>query len=256
MARVELQPAYVLHRRAYRDSSMLVEAFSAEHGRVSLVARGGNRRARGGSMAALLQPFVPLLLSWSGRAELKTLGRAEIAGGQHRLAGTRLYSGLYLNELLMRLLHRHDPHPQLFATYSTALCALAGAAAVDTTLRRFELGLLDELGYRVELTADGRSGQAIAPGAWYRFDHDHGLVCVDDPVQYAGRSYRGTEVLSMAEGDFLGAARLPARALLREVLAVHLGEAPLRSRDLFGATGGRVGGEHAEPDPAPGDSRS
>ncbi len=121
--RVNLQPAYLLHRRPFRDSSQLVELFTAEHGRLSLVARGVHRKARGGSTGAMLQPFVPLLVSFSGRGELKTLTHTEVAGRPQRLSGATLFSGFYLNELLVRLLHRYDPHPPLFASYGDTLSA-------------------------------------------------------------------------------------------------------------------------------------
>jgi DNA repair protein RecO (recombination protein O) len=115
--RVNLQPAYILHSRPYRDSSVILEVFTPEHGRISALARGARRKSRGGSAAALLQLFTPLLLSFSGRGELKTLTAREAAGTAVSLRGDRLYSGLYVNELLVRLLHRYDPHPQLFVAY-------------------------------------------------------------------------------------------------------------------------------------------
>jgi DNA repair protein RecO (recombination protein O) len=133
--RINLQPAYVIHSRPYRDTSALLEVFTAEYGRISLVARGTRRQTRRGSKAALLQPFSPLLLSFSGRMELKTLSAIEPVKGMSALRGERLFSGLYMNELLVRLLHRNDAHPELFAAYDYALKALAGNAAVDTAAR-------------------------------------------------------------------------------------------------------------------------
>ena len=133
----------------------MLEVLTAEYGRLSLVARGARRKARGGSSgSALLQPFIPLLLSFSGRAELKNLTAKEAAGKLHELRGERLFSAMYVNELLVRLLHRHDPHPQLFAAYTEALQALARNDVVDTTLRHFEFKLLDELGYSFDLALD------------------------------------------------------------------------------------------------------
>ena len=144
--RVKLQPAWVLHSRPYRDSSALLEILSAEYGRMGLIGRGTRRRSRGGSESALLQPFAPLLLSFSGRGELRTLTGVEAAGAALTLRGERLFSGMYINELLVRLLHRDDPHPRLFALYGQALEALSEHDPVDGILRRFELVLLDELG--------------------------------------------------------------------------------------------------------------
>lgn len=238
--RVNLQPAYIIHRRPYRDSSALLEVFTAEYGRISLVARGASRQSRRGSKAALLQPFVPLLVSFSGRGELKTLGAIEPAQGNVALAGDRLFSGMYINELLVRLLHRNDAHPALFAAYGAALKELDGVMLLDTVLRSFELALLEELGYRLELDVDSSSGQQIEESRTYRYEPAHGLVACDDAAQTFNSAFAGTELLAMASGDFSGTARLPARRLLREALAVHLGDEPLRSRELFHAAGGKA----------------
>ena len=232
--RVALQPAYVLHSRPYRDSSAILEVFTAEHGRISIIGKGTRRRSRGGSDAALLQPFTPLLLSFSGRAELKTLTQVEPAGAPLGLRGDRLYSGLYLNELLVRLLHRHDPHPALFAAYGESLGALATAVAVDPVLRRFELGLLHDLGYSFPLDTEGQGGESLREDAWYHYDPELGLVASNGPDP-ARAAYLGRDLLRAAHGDFEGDARTAAKRLMREALAVHLGGTPLRSRELFRA---------------------
>jgi len=242
--RVSLQPSYILHRRPYRDSSMLLEVLTAEQGRISLVARGARRKTRGGSGNALLQPYIPLLLSFSGRTDLKNLNAVEPAGRPLTLRGERIFSGLYLNELLVRLLHRYDPHPQLFAAYASTLEALAGSDEVDDVLRRFEFALLGELGYGFDLDLDGHSGEPVSPAAWYRYDPEYGLVARGaeaDPVQPA---FKGADLLAIASNDFSGAARATAKRLLRLVLALQLGDAPLRSRDLFRAHARASRGSH------------
>ncbi|MEM8560787.1 MAG: DNA repair protein RecO [Pseudomonadota bacterium] len=231
--RVRLQPTYVLHSRPYRDSSLLVEVFTAEHGRVGLVARGARRKSRSGSSAALLQPFVPMLLGFTGRGELKTLTATETAGRAHVLVGERLYSGLYLNELLVRLLHRHDPHPELFAAYGSALERLAADTDVDHVLRQFELILIAELGYGFELNVDGQTGEAIRPDAWYRYVPEYGLVSQRREPERDHAAFRGSELQAIAAGDFTGQARHAAKRLTRQILAEQLGETPLRSRELF-----------------------
>lgn len=233
--RVNLQPAYVMHSRPYRDSSALLEVFTAEYGRISLVARGTRRQSRKGSSAALLQPFIPLLLSFSGRLELKTLIATEPAQGMLVLRGERLFSGMYINELLVRLLHRNDAHPGLFAAYALALEALAGNTVVDTVLRRFEFTLLEELGYSLDLSVDGASGQPIQDSRWYRYDSGLGLVASEDASVRQAAAYAGSDLLVMASGELGGPVRLTAKRLLREALAVHLGDMPLRSRELFRA---------------------
>lgn len=240
--RVTLQPAYILHSRHYRDSSLLLEVFTAEHGRISLVARGARRKTRGGSGGALLQPFAPLLLSFSGRTELKNLTATEVVGPAPTLRGERLFSGLYVNELLVRLLHRHDAHPKLFSAYGQTLDALCQADTVDMVLRHFEFALLDELGYGFGLDTDGRSGAPVQAGSWYHFDPDCGLVLRGGAADPARPAFAGAELLAMAAGEFGGAVRLSAKRLLRLALAVHLGETPLKSRELFR---GRAGTELA-----------
>lgn len=232
--RVQLQPAFVLHTRAYRDTSSLVELFTAEYGRLSVVARGVRRPSRKARQA--LQAFVPLLVSYSGRSELKTLAQWEAARTQAPvLRAERLYSGLYLNELLMRLMHRHDPHPALFADYGECLQRLAGDEDIEPVLRGFEYRLLDELGYGFSLTEDGRTGEPLAAEKWYVFDAEYGLVetaAVRNPQQ---RCYPGTELIALAEGHFSGGVKTTAKMLLRQALERHLGDRPLRSRELFRA---------------------
>ena len=235
--RVNLQPAYVMHSRPYRDSSALLDVFTAEYGRISMVARGTRRPSRRGSGVALLQPFIPLLLSFSGRSELKTLVATEPAQGSFSLRGERMFSGMYINELLVRLLHRNDAHPNLFAAYDVALKALAGSSVVDTVLRCFEFTLLDELGYSFDLGVDGTSGQPIHSTLWYRYDPGVGLVVCQDVAACPTAAFAGSELLVMASGEFGGAVRLTAKRLLREALAVHLGDTPLRSRELFRLAG-------------------
>ncbi len=237
--RVNLQPAYVMHSRPYRDSSALLDVFTAEYGRISLVARGTRRQSRRGSGAALLQPFNPLLLSFSGNSELKTLVATEPAQGVLVLRKERMFSGMYMNELLVRLLHRYDAHPVLFSAYDEALKSLAGTAAVDTVLRRFELSLLDELGYSFDLGLDGVSGQAIQPTHWYRYDPEYGLVASGAVNDRHTTAFLGSDLLAMASGEWSGPVRLAAKGLLREALAVHLGDTPLRSRELFRTATGR-----------------
>ena len=212
----------------------MLEVLTAEYGRLSLVARGARRKARGGSSgSALLQPFIPLLLSFSGRAELKSLTAKEAAGKLHELRGERLFSAMYVNELLVRLLHRHDPHPQLFAAYTEALQALSREDVVDTTLRHFEFKLLDELGYSFDLALDADSGERVQAHLWYHYIPDLGLVAKADATDPSRPAYAGADLIVMAGGQFGGSVRVTAKRLLRQALAGHLGDAPLRSRELF-----------------------
>ena len=154
--RVLLEPAYLLHQRDWRDSSRIVEFFTRDHGRVALFAKGVRRA--GSAYASLLQPFVPLLLSWSGSGDGGTMTGAELAGSPVAVAPRCLLSGFYLNELVLKLLERVDPHPDVHEAYALALAALADPAAEHRALRLFEKRLLDALGLGVDyahLAADG-----------------------------------------------------------------------------------------------------
>lgn len=242
--RDRLQQAFVLHRRNYSDTSLLLEVFTAAHGRLALVAKGAKRpRATG---AALLQPFTPVLLAWSGRGEVRTMVRVEPAGRPLALTGDALYCGFYVNELLMRLLGRQDPHEVLFVFYQAVLQELAGGD-LDTPLRRFELRLLAELGYQAVLdrVADGRD--PVHPAHMYVYRDEQGLLpavagACDDTIS-------GETLRRLVAGERLvGRQVREARSLTRRLLAPHLGERPLRSRSLFpgrpvfGCTGGTARG--------------
>ena len=231
--RIKLQPAFILHSRPYRDSSQILEVLTAQYGRLSLVAKGSRRKQRGGSGAAVLQPFIPLLLSFSGRAEMKTMTAVEMAGEPRTLSGTRLFSGLYLNELLVRLLHKHDSHPALFLAYDNALGDLKDGEVVDKLLRCFEFTLLQELGFGFELGVDGATGEAVSADGWYRFDEEYGLVRQENATASQRPVFLGGELLIMAGGEFGESVKGTAKRLLRQALASQLGDKPLKSRDLF-----------------------
>jgi DNA repair protein RecO (recombination protein O) len=147
--RVEAQPAYVLHARAYRETSLLLECLSLEHGRVGLVARGV-RRERSRFSRAILQPLQPLRLSWMGNGELFALTLAEAVGAAHAVSAQRLVSAMYVNELVLRLSARADPHSGLFEHYVACLERLATGESEAWTLRRFERDLLADLGYGLD----------------------------------------------------------------------------------------------------------
>jgi DNA repair protein RecO (recombination protein O) len=241
--RIQLQPAFVLHSRPYRDSSALLEVLTAQYGRISLVAKGARRTVKGRSSGAILQPFVPLLLSFSGRAELKTLTASEVAGEVRALKGDRLFSGMYLNELLVRLLHRNDSHPGLFIAYGEAVASLASEGSLDEILRRFEFKLLEELGYSFDLQVDGHSGEAISESSWYYYHQEFGLVEQGEAMGPDKPVFSGADLLAIARGERGEAASHASKRLLRVALAGHLGDKPLNSRDLFRPATMRAQGE-------------
>ncbi len=242
-ARVLLQPAYVLHRRPYRDSSLLLDVFTPEFGRVGLVARGA-RQAKSRSQG-LLQAFCPVLLSWSGAGELATLAAVESGGPARWLSGSALMSGLYLNELLARLLHRFDPHPELYTAYETAVAALAcgtAGAPLEPVLRIFEKHVLAGLGYALVLEHEAGSGRPIEAGQLYAYHLGAGPVRWDDETAAAPADallIHGASLLALARERFNEVNGLrEAKRLMRAALAVQLGAKPLASRRLFTPTAG------------------
>ena len=229
--RIQLQSAYVLHTRPYRDTSLLVEIFSHDFGRVGLVARGV--RTNKSRYASLLQAFTPLLISWSGQGELPTLSGVEAAGVAPQIKGDLLLSGFYLNELLMRLLQRGDAHPQLFETYITSLASLAEQQEQEPILRQFEHRLLQEIGYGLILDHDVMSGESIEPEARYQYLPDRGPVSATEQDE-DGIIVGGQTLLAIAQDDYSQSqVRQEAKRLMRAALAVHLGDRPLKSRELF-----------------------
>lgn len=216
--------AFVLHSRAYRESSALVD-FLTPRGRLRAVLRGA--RGRAGTLA---RPFVPLELELRGRGELKNVARLESAGIPWMLGGEALFGGLYLNELLVRLLPAEDPHPGLFEHYAATVPALAANRPLEPLLRAFEWRLLDELGYGFALDRDCQD-RPIDPGTLYRLQPESGL----EPVaQLQPGIFQGRELLAMAEADWQAPGALAAaKRLMRQALAPHLGGRPLASRELF-----------------------
>ncbi len=228
--RQEDQPAYVLHTYPYRESSLIVEVFSQNFGRLPLMARGARRPKS--ALRGLLLSFQPLALSWFGKAELRTLHSAEWQGGQPLLRGMALICGFYLNELLLKLLHRDDPHEQLFLYYQQTLRDLAQRTDYAAILRRFEMNLLKELGYALTLDHDAGSGAAIEPEATYRYVNERGPV-----RQKAGQNgveLRGKTLLDMAANDYTDAATLQqSKALMRALINHYLGDETLHTRQLL-----------------------
>jgi DNA repair protein RecO (recombination protein O) len=176
-SRVQLASAYVLHQRPFRDSSLIVEVFTRDYGRFTVFAHAA-RGAR--SRFATLQPFRALLLSWSGRGEAPLLTAAENAGANFLLPAAHLMSAFYLNELLIKLLTRHDPHPELFDHYQQTLLQFSQGAKAETLLRRFEARLLEFIGYGLNLDAEADTGQPVREDAYYHFHPGvHGFVIAE-----------------------------------------------------------------------------
>ena len=229
--RIDQQPGFVLHSYPYRETSLIVEIFSRDHGRIGLVAKGARRPMS--QLRGVLMAFQPLLIDWSGGGEMKTLVRAEWQGGQPLLGGQALLCAYYLNELLMRLLPREDPHPTLYRAYGDALRALAAGEGQEVILRRFELALLQELGYGLQLDADA-DGVPVRPEVRYAYIIERGAVPLDEYGIDDASVVAGRVLLDMARGDFREPETLAgAKALMRRLIQHYLGGQVLQSRRVF-----------------------
>ena len=224
------QRGFVLHRRAYSETSLLVDVFTEDTGRLSLLARGA--RARRSAWKSVLQPFTPLLLRWSGKSGLKILTKAEPAAITLPLQQTALYSGFYVNELICRVLEQETAQPQLFQDYLRCLAELAGTPlAVEPVLRRFEFQLLQSLGYGVDFLHCAGSGQPIDENMTYRYREEQGFMAslIKDNLTFYGRDLLAFEQRRFDDSTVLQAAKRFTRLALKP----YLGSKPLKSRELF-----------------------
>jgi len=226
LRRIELTPGYVLHHRPWRDTSRILEVLTREHGRLTLFARGV--RGPAAKLSPVLQPFQPLLLSWSGRGEAPLLTGAERAAYSAPLPRECLLAAFYLNELLMRLTARHDPLPELFDHYHGALESLRAGAQLQPCLRVFEKRLLHLLGYGLDLATEAHSGKRIEPERYYHFRPGEGLVPA--PAR-EGRALAGRSLLNLERESLNGRRELAdARRLLQAALGACLEGRPLATR--------------------------
>lgn len=231
---VTLQPAYVLHSRAYRNSSLIVDFFTLDHGRIRAVARAA--RGLRSRYRQPLQAFTPLLISARGRGDMLTLQAAEQGALALVLRGTRLLSGMYVNELLMRLLPLHESAGALFVAYRSVLVGLQGDAEIEPLLREFELALLEALGYGIDLWQEHGSGQAIEPDSNYLFNPASGLQFVPASRERPAAAIiiQGRDIIAMRERQWQAATtRRAAKRLLRSAIESQLDGRPLLSRRLF-----------------------
>lgn len=231
--RVELTPVFVLHHRPWRDTSRMLDVLSREHGRLTLFARGV--RGPRSRSASLLQPFTPLLASWTGSGDAAQLTQVEPVPpdaadgpGAAGLPAGALLSGWYLNELLLKLTLRVDPQPAVFDRYAAALAKLRADPAPAPALRAFERDLLGLLGYGLELRRDARSGAPLRTDAYYHFHLDLGFV--ETPAG-TDSAYAGRSLLALADDDLQEASVLEdARRLMRAALDHALEGRELRTR--------------------------
>ncbi|MGE5318949.1 MAG: DNA repair protein RecO [Hyphomicrobiaceae bacterium] len=237
-ARVNNEPGFVLHTYPFKETSVVAEVFTRDHGRVALIARGARRPAS--ALRGLMQPFSPLLLSWFGKAELKTLHAAEWRGGLIAPEGRALMCGFYLNELLLRLLARGDAHEALYDRYVATLEQLGGEACstdyeratyFERILRRFEKNLLSEIGYGATFDVDADSGAPIQAQLQYVFQPERGALRANGQP---GCPVSGQTLLDLASDRFERQTTLvEAKALMRTLINHTLGAKPLYTRQLL-----------------------
>jgi len=229
--KIQDEPAFVLHSHPFRETSLILDVFSRSHGRLAIVARGA-RRPRSG-LRGLLLGFQPLLLSWFGKGEVRTLHSAEWQGGQPYLQGTALMCGFYLNELLVNLLARDDPHERLFDYYRATLQRLADQTDHAATLRCFEKHLLQELGYALVLEREAGSDKAVQPELCYRYAVERGVL-PDEGAESSGIPVLGKTLLDMANDDYADPATAQqSKQLMRMLLNHQLGGKTLHTRELI-----------------------
>jgi DNA repair protein RecO (recombination protein O) len=223
---VYLQPAFILQQRKYRETSLIMDVLTRDYGRISLLAKGV-RKAKS-KTAGLLQPFIPLTLSYFGKSELKTLRYVELTQPFMPLPGLALYCGFYVNELVMCFLHPHDPHPEVFAHYQHCLSALAKSLKIEAALRIFELDLMDAAGYGLQLEYDVQTEQPLQALANYHFNIEQGPIAAPDG-QFSGETLQALKLREFTDLQVLA----DAKRLMRTVIDVYLQGKPLKSRAVI-----------------------
>lgn len=232
--RVDTELAYILHKRPFRDTSQILDVFSRDHGRISLMSRGSRgAKTKSGS---LLQLFRPLLVSWQGRGEMPFLNNAEMANiAPPRLTGQASISALYINELLVYLLHKNDVHADIFDRYHACLYALGQAAEIEISLRLFEKDLLQALGFGLNLVTDADSGEAVQNNRQYVYYFEHGpVLCETGQVSMDKPVISGDSLVAYSQNRLDSRQQfMEIKRLMRYILNGHLGQRQLKSRELF-----------------------
>lgn len=229
MIRFNLEPAYILHTRPYRDTSLIVEFFTKNQGKCAALARSA--RGLRSRFKGVLVPFTPLLISCYGKSDLLYLTALEANGPAYFFQGKALFNSLYLNELLYKLLPSSDPNPQIFAAYQETLANLYKQLNEQKTLRTFEMRLLTELGYGLHLP-EAVQDSRIKVDQYYDYHIELGLIPSLHPN--LGKSFKGDHLIAIAENNFENSDVLKtARNLMRLVLGSLLGDYKIQSRELF-----------------------
>ena len=229
--RRDAQPAFVLHTYPFRETSLIVETFTRNFGRVGLVARGARRPKS--ALRGLMMAFQPLLLSWAGKSELRTLHKAEWQGGVPQLHGLGLMCGFYLNELLLKFLAREDPHEALYSVYQDAVVRLAHEPEPAAILRRFEKALLKELGYELMLDREADTGTPVDADKHYTYIVERGPLAIG-PQTDAQLDISGQTLIDLNNDDFGNPTTLAqSKTLMRFLVNHYLGNQELHTRQLL-----------------------
>lgn len=229
--RVNLSPSFILHQRPYRETSLLLDVFSRDHGRLRLVAKGARKSKK--NPPALFQTHRSLYISWSGKGELGTLTEIESNGPAYNLNGNIIMAVFYLNELLVRLLHSHEPHPELFDAYIRALTRLEHGESESIALRYFERQLLESIGYGLVLDHDIDTGLELDATRQYFYVINHGPM-LHKPANQRSVEISGASLLALLQEDIEDHRQCGGlKELMRTTLTGYLGEKPLQSRELY-----------------------
>jgi DNA repair protein RecO (recombination protein O) len=229
--RIAEQPAFVLHSYPHRETSLIIDVLSRDHGRLALVAKGAKRPHS--ALRGVLQTFQPLALSWSGKSEVRTLTGAEWVGGMLPLAGDALLCGFYVNELLVKFCAREDPHPQLFHHYVVTMTRLAHDEPPVQVLRSFERVLLRETGYAMALDRTV-ARKAVQADGRYVFDPERGVREASDDLPAQWPVIAGQTLLDMEKDDYHRVQTVSqSKTLMRFLLNTYLGGTPLATRQIL-----------------------
>jgi DNA repair protein RecO (recombination protein O) len=223
---VRLQPAYILQSTQFRESSLLLDILTEDYGRLAILAKGARKSKN--RPAAILQPFTPLQISYTGRSELKVLAHSETLRPYTALQGMAIYCGFYVNELVQRLLYKHDPHPEVFYEYDRCLQALAGGerGCYEGALRCFEINLLRHAGYGLQLDHAYDTGMAVDAAKRYGFQAHYGVYEDRDGM------FSGKTLIAVHQNNFAEADMRELKKLMRAAIDSHL-SAPLKSRSFI-----------------------
>ena len=228
---IEGEPAYLIHQRPYSETSQIINLFSRHYGRVDAIAKGSKRPKS--KFKSFLQPFSPILVSWSGRSQLKTLRSVDInSGKQSNVSRKHLMSAFYLNELILSFLTTADPYPDLFDAYSLAINNLSNADSSEIILREFEIELLTEIGYAINFRTEAMSSKKIEPNLLYRFVAGEGFV---SSVTSSAREklMKGSVIHAIDQGDFADPQTLSiAKRIIRESVKYHLSGKELNTKKV------------------------